>query len=616
MGQVTYRNDIRNIAIIAHVDHGKTTMVDALLRQSKTFRDNQTVETCVMDSNDLERERGITILAKNTAISYKGVKINIIDTPGHADFGGEVERVINMADGCLLIVDAAEGPTAHTKFVLKRAFEKGVKPILVINKIDRKDARVEEVTRLAQDIFLELVENADQLDFPIIYAAGRQGTASRDPKVPGTDILPLLDTILEAVPPPTVEEGHFQMLISNLDYDTHKGKIGIGRVRRGKISRHDPIVVMGEDGDVRTNVAQVFTHMGLQKLEVETAEAGDIIQLTGPDKMAIGDTICSADQPEALPRIHVSEPTVEMTFGVNTSPFAGREGRFCTSRQVRERLYHELETNLSLRVRDTESPDTLLVSGRGELHLGILVEVMRREGYEFEISKPEAITKMIDGQLMEPIEILTIDASEKYIGPLTELLSKRQARMTNMVHGIEGTVRLEFHIPTKGLIGFRNDFLTATRGEGTMDSSFLGWEKWGGELAQTRSGVMVSSETGVVVPYGLFNAQSRGTTFVDVGADTYEGMIIGTNPRPQDMAVNVCKMKKQTNVRSSTKESFERLIPPMKMSLEQFMAFITRDELLEVTPLNFRARKKILNESARLKARHNEVHAEETADRS
>ncbi len=617
MGETTYRNDIRNIAIIAHVDHGKTTMVDALLRQSKIFRENQPLVDCVMDHNELERERGITILAKNTAITYKGVKINIIDTPGHADFSGEVERVINMADGCLLIVDAAEGPTPHTKFVLRRAFEKGVKPILVINKIDRKDARVAEVTRMAQDVFLELVTSADQLDFPIIYAAGRQGIASADPNVPGKDIYPLLDCILETVPPPAIEEGPFQMLISNLDWDSHKGKIGIGRVHRGKVAKHDTIVVMHDGGSTtQATVGQLFTHMGLQRLEVDEAAAGDIIALTGPDRMAIGDTIVSPERLEALPRIEVSEPTVEMTFGVNTSPFCGREGRYCTSRQLRDRLYRELETNLSLRVRDMDSPDIFLVSGRGELHLGILIETMRREGYEFEVSKPEAITKTVNAQLMEPVESLAIDTKEKYIGILSEMLSKRQARLTNMRHDNEDNVRLEFHIPTKGLIGFRNDFLTATRGEGVMDSNFLDWEPWGGDLPQVRSGALVSSETGTAVAYGLFNAQGRGQTFVDPGTEAYEGMIVGINPRQQDMAVNVCKARKMTNVRSSVKETFERLVPSVKMSLEQSLAFIARDELLEITPQNIRPRKKILTESARLKARHVSAHNEETASRA
>src|SRR5512136_83627 len=423
-GSMNYRDDLRNIAIIAHVDHGKTTLVDVLLKQSKVFRENQQLGECIMDLNALERERGITILAKNTAVTYKGIKINIIDTPGHADFGGEVERVINMADGCLLLIDAVDGPMPQTKVVLKKALEKKIKPIVIINKIDRENARVPEVLNMVQDLFLELAISDFQLDFPVIYASGREGWATFDPVSRGTDLIPLFETILKEVPPPIIEEGPFQMLVSNLDYDSHKGKIAIGRIWRGKVSPHDPLVVLSADGSAAPfEVGQVFTHLGLKREEVETASAGDIIAITGMEKTNIGDTLASTEKPEALPRIEITEPTVKMTFGVNTSPFSGREGKYSTTRQLRERLYRELETNLSLRVQDTDSPDTFLVSGRGELHLSIMIETMRREGYEFEVSKPEAIIKEIEDKLMEPVEDLTIDIRDEFIGVITELLS-------------------------------------------------------------------------------------------------------------------------------------------------------------------------------------------------
>ncbi|MDD5082244.1 MAG: translational GTPase TypA [Dehalococcoidales bacterium] len=597
-----YRKDIRNIAIIAHVDHGKTTLVDAMLKQSHVFRDNQQVGELIMDHNALEREKGITIMAKNTAILYRGVKINIIDTPGHADFSGEVERVISMADGCLLLIDSVEGPMPQTKFVLRQAFEKGLRPIVVINKIDRSNSRVAEVLNLTQDLFLELAANSDQLDFQVLYASAKQGTAVTELSTPGSDITPLFERILEEVPPPQIEDGPFQMLVSNLDYDSHKGKIAIGRIRRGKVAPHDPVVCLGADGSaVRYEISQVFTHLGLARLEVPVAEAGDIAAVTGLDKVNIGDTIASPEQPEALPRIEIGEPTVEMTFGVNTSPFAGREGRFSTTRQLRERLYKELETNLSLRVQDTDSPDTFLVKGRGELHLAILIETMRREGYEFEVSKPEAITKTVNGQLMEPMESLIIDTREEHIGVLTGLLSKRQAQLANMGNNGQGGVRLEFRIPTKGLIGFRGDFLIATRGEGIMNTIFLGYEPWHGDMVSSRSGVLVASEAGVAVTYGLNNAQGRGLTFVEPGTSAYEGMIVGLNPRSQDIAINICKEKKKTNVRSSTSDIAIKLTPPVKLSLEQAIDFINEDELVEVTPENVRLRKKLLTETQRLR---------------
>jgi GTP-binding protein len=600
---MNYRSDIRNIAIIAHVDHGKTTLVDAMLKQSKLFRDNQEVGELIMDQGALEREKGITIMAKNTAVVYQGVKINIIDTPGHADFSGEVERVISMADGCLLLVDSVEGPMPQTKFVLRKALESGLKPIVVINKIDRENSRIAEVLGFTQDLFLEIATSADQLDFPVIYASAKEGTAVTEPGMKGKDITPLFECILEKVPPPQIESGPFQMLVSNLDYDSHKGKIAIGRIWRGKVTAHDSVVSVSADGGItHYEIGEVFTYLGLKRLEVAEAEAGDIVAVTGVDIVNIGDTIASPERPEALPRIEVGEPTIEMTFGVNTSPFAGREGRFSTTRQLRERLYKELETNLSLRVQDTDSPDTFLVKGRGELHLAILIETMRREGYEFEVSKPEAITKVINGKLMEPMEVLTLDIRDEYIGALTEMLSKRQAQFTDIRNDGHDNVHLEFHVPTKGLIGFRSAFLTATRGEGIMNTIFLGYEAWHGDIASTRNGALVASERGIAVTYGLNNAQGRGLTLIEPNTPVYEGMIVGLNSRPQDIAINVCKEKKKTNVRSSTSDIAVRLTPPMKLSLEQAIDFINKDELVEVTPRNIRLRKKLLTEAQRLRS--------------
>ncbi|MFH1169883.1 MAG: translational GTPase TypA [Chloroflexota bacterium] len=600
---MNYRNDIRNIAIVAHVDHGKTTLVDAMLKQSKVFRDNQAVGELIMDSNALEREKGITIMAKNTAVVYHGVKINIIDTPGHADFSGEVERVISMADGCLLLVDSVEGPMPQTKFVLQHALVQGLKIIVVINKIDRPNSRVAEVVRLVQDLFLELATSAEQLDFHVLYASAKEGFAVTDPGLPGKDISPLFDAILEYVPPPQIESGPFQMMVSNLDYDTHKGRIAIGRIWRGGVSPRDVVARVNAAGEIdEYEVAEIFTYLGLKRLKVEHADAGDIVALTGVETVSIGDTLASPERPDALPRMEVGEPTVEMTFSVNTSPFAGREGRFCTTRQLRERLYRELDTNLSLRVQDTDSPDTFLVKGRGELHLAILIETMRREGYEFEVSKPEAITKEVNGKLVEPVEALTIDTRDEYIGTLTEMLSKRQARLVDMRNDGQGNVRLVFNIPTKGLLGFRNAFLTSTRGESIMNTLVLGFEPWRGEIVSMRNGVLVASEGGIAITYGLNNAQGRGLTFIEPGTAVYEGMIVGLNSRPQDIPVNVCKEKKKTNVRSSTSDIAVKLTPPLQMSLEQAIDFIDDDELVEVTPQNIRLRKKLLNYTQRLRS--------------
>jgi len=597
------RNDIRNIAIIAHVDHGKTTLVDTMLKQSNIFRDNQAVGELIMDSNTLEREKGITIMAKNTAVMYQGVKINIIDTPGHADFSGEVERVISMADGCLLLVDSVEGPMPQTKFVLNHALQKGLKIIVVINKIDRSNSRISEVTGLIQDLFLELATDADQLAFHILYVSAKNGIAVIEPDMPGKDISPLFDCILTNVPPPRIESGPFQMLVSNLDYDNHKGRITIGRIQRGKVAPHDTVVRVNAEGNMDYfEIAEIFTYLGLKKIKVDHAEAGDIVALTGIEKVSIGDTITSSTKPEALQRIEIGEPTVEMTFGVNTSPIAGQEGSFCTTRLLKKRLHRELETNLSLRVQDTNSPDTFLVKGRGELHLAILIETMRREGYEFEVSKPEAVTKVVDGNIVEPIEVLTIDTRDNYIGVLGEILSKRQAKMTDMHNDGHGNVRLVYQIPTKGLLGFRSSFLMSNRGEGIMNTMFIGYEPWRGEIVSTRSGVLVASQQGTAITYGLNNAQGRGLTFIEPGTQVYEGMIVGLNSRLQDIPINVCKEKKKTNVRSSTSDIAVKLTPPLKMSLEQAIDFVDRDELVEVTPKNIRLRKKLLTYTQRLRS--------------
>ncbi|MFW6125746.1 MAG: translational GTPase TypA [Chloroflexota bacterium] len=596
------RADIRNIAIIAHVDHGKTTLVDAILKQTKVFRDNQRVNELIMDSNDLEREKGITIVSKNTAVLYKGVKINIIDTPGHADFSGEVERVISMADGCLVLVDSVEGPMPQTRFVLRQAMAKGLKSIVVINKIDRDTSRIAEVVQHIEELFLELATSHDQLDFQLLYASAKEGVAVTEPGVTGKNILPLLDCILEKVPPPQTKRGPFQMLVSNLEYDSHKGRIAVGRIWRGRIAPRDSVAVLGSDGMVtHYEIGEVFTHLGLKRVKIEEAGAGDIVAVTGLEEVSIGDTVAGLDLPEALPRIEVGEPTVEMTFGVNTSPFSGREGRFCTTRQLRARLYRELKTNLSLRVQDTDSPDTFLVRGKGELHLAILIETMRREGYEFEASRPEAITKVVDGNLVEPVEALSIDTKGEYVGVLTDMLSKRQARLTDMCNDGHDNIRLEFHIPTKGLIGFRSAFLTATHGDSTMCTMLLGYESWRGEIVASRGGVLVASETGIAVTYGLSNAQERGDTFIEPGAPVYEGMIVGMHARLQDIPVNVCKEKKKTNVRSSTSDIAVKLTPAIVFSLEQAIDFINNDELVEVTPESIRLRKKLLTHGERLR---------------
>ena len=612
--RLTRRTDLRNIAIIAHVDHGKTTLVDGLLKQSHIFRDPDAAGTLIMDSNDLERERGITILAKNTAIIYKDVKINILDTPGHADFGGEVERVLNMADGCLLLVDAAEGPMPQTRTVLAQALQLGLRPIVVINKIDRGDARIDDVIELVNDLFLDLAIDDAQLDFPIIYAIGRAGRAGLTPDALADDLIPLLDTILEVVPAPEVDiAGPFQMLITSLDYDSHRGRIAIGRIHRGSVGVGDLVTMADPDtdeGGARLRVSSLMTFEGLGRKEIERSEAGDIIALTGFADARIGSTLADPEAPEALPSVAIEEPTLKLTFGVSTSPFAGREGQYSTSRQLGDRLRRELETNLSLRVEPTDQPDVFSVAGRGELHLSVLIETMRREGYEFQVSRPEVITRRDDtGQVYEPVEHLVINVAEDFVGAITELTGNRKARMTDMVNDGRGVVRLEFTIPTRGLIGLRNAVLTATKGTGVMSSRLVDYEPWLGPIQQHRSGALVASESGTALTHGLANAQERGITFIEPGTEVYEGMIVGQNPRPTDLAVNVCRAKKLTNMRASTADIAVRLTPPTILSLEQSLDFLQDDELLEVTPKAYRLRKRLLTQDERAKAAKREKQA-------
>jgi GTP-binding protein len=600
----TVRTDLRNIAIIAHVDHGKTTLVDAMLKQSNIFRANQAVGELIMDSNALEREKGITILAKNTAIQFRGVTINIIDTPGHADFSGEVERVLNMADGCLLLVDAVDGPMPQTRFVLTKAMELNLRPLVVINKIDRPSARPEVVHGMVQDLFLELATHEDQLEFEVIYTNARAGHAGTSPSEMTSSLVPLFEAIVTHIPPPTADlDGGFQMLVTAISYDEYKGRTGIGRVARGRYVPGDSLSVVNRDGaTVAQRGSQVYRFEGLSRVPVEEAKAGDIVMITGLEGVQIGDTVTTADYPQALPRLEVEQPTVQMTFGVNTSPLAGREGKMVTSRQIRARLWRELETNVALRVEETDSADVFLVSGRGELHLAILVETMRREGYEFEVSRPRAITRQENGKTVEPVEQLQIDTTEENIGGLTEQLASRQAQMTNLENDGSGRVRLEYSIPTRGLIGFRNAFLSLTRGEGQMSSLLLGFESMRGPLQATRNGSLIASEAGTAVTFGLARAQGRGQTMIEAGTEVYEGMVVGINSREDDLAVNVCREKQMTNIRSSTSDISVRLTPPVRLSLEESLDFLAADELLEVTPKNYRIRKRILGATERARA--------------
>ena len=598
-------NNLRNIAIIAHVDHGKTTLVDGMLKQSHVFRDPDAAGELILDSNDLERERGITILAKNASIRYGDVQINILDTPGHADFGGEVERVLTMADGCLLLVDAVEGPMPQTRAVLARALELGLRPVVVVNKVDRPAARPALVVSRVQDLFLELATDADQLDFPILYTIARAGRAGFAPDDLAPDLRPLLDTIVDHVPAPHGDpDAPFQLLVASLDYDPHRGRIVIGRVERGRVRVGDTVVQLSPDGEVRSyRVTYLATFEGLGRRSVQEAGAGNIIALAGVEEARIGATLADPSAPEALPEIKIEPPTLKLTFGVNTSPLAGREGRFSTSRQLRERLFRELETNLSLRVETTDQPDVFAVAGRGELHLSILIETMRREGYEFEVSRPEVVTRHVDGQVLEPVEHLVIDTTEQYIGTVTELVGGRRARMLDMVQDDQGGVHVEFAIPTRGLIGLRSALLTATKGNASLGSRLIGYEPWHGPIDTNRAGALVATQDGTALTHGLLTAQERGVTFIEPGTTVYEGMIVGQHPRQGDLPVNVCRAKKLTNMRSSTEDIMERLTPAVQLSLEQALDFLAEDELLEVTPQHLRLRKRLLTHDARVKAR-------------
>ena len=604
-------NDIRNLAIIAHVDHGKTTLVDALLKQGQVFRAHQQVGELIMDTNPLERERGITILAKNASVTYKGVRINIIDTPGHADFSGEVERIMNMADGCLLLVDAVDGPMPQTTYVLRQALRQNVIPMVVINKIDRPEARVAEVEEMVQDLFLELATNAEQLEYPVIYTSAKSGYATTDPAVEGTDMSPLFDAILESVPAPTGDPGApLQMLVAALDYDNYLGQVALGRVTRGTLKLRDNVALLARDKQTSAhNLERIFVFRGMERVEVPEATAGDIVAITGPEGVSIGDTIASLENPEAMPVIDIEEPTVRMTFGVSTSPFMGKEGDHCTSRNLRDRLFRELRTNVSLQVEQTSSSDVFVVAGRGELHLSILVETMRREQFEFQVSRPEPVTKVIDGKIYEPYEILNISTNEEYVGALTEYLSGRLAQLRDMRYDENGYVHMEYKIPTRGLIGFNSFFLRTCRGDGLKSSIFTAYEPMEGEIKAQPGGVLVASERGVAVTYGLLNAQGRGETFVDPGTQVYEGMIVGSHRREGDIEINVCKEKKLTNMRSSTADVAKRLNATVIMSLEEALEFISDDELLEVTPKNYRLRKMDLSALDRKRTRRDGVRA-------
>jgi GTP-binding protein len=603
--RLTLRGDLRNVAIIAHVDHGKTTLVDGMLRQSRIFRENQDVGELILDSNDLEREKGITILAKNTAVRYQGIKINIIDTPGHADFSGEVERILNMADGCLLLVDAVEGPMPQTRFVLRKALRLGLKPVVVINKIDRANARADEVLSAVQDLFLDLVTDADQLDFDVVYTNARQATATLDPSQPSADLAPLFETMIGGIPAPHVDlDGGFQLVVSNLRANEYLGRTAIGRIARGRVRRGDPLVRIDAEGRVwRQRANEVFAFEGLDTVSVEEALAGDIVLLTGIEGVQIGDTIAAADAPDALPRLEIEQPTVQMTIGVNTSPFAGREGTYVTSRHLRARLYRELETNVALGVQEAGAKDLFLVSGRGELHLAILVETLRREGYEFQVSRPRIIPRELDGVVCEPMELVVIDTAEAHVGALTAELTSRSGVLLNHVNDGRGSVRLEYRVPTRGLIGLRGVFLTLTRGEGLMSSVVDGFEPLGAEVTQTRNGALVATNPGAATTYGLNNAQDRGQTFIEPVQPVYEGMVVGVSRYPQDVPINVCKEKNQTNIRSSTRDIAIKLSPPLLLSLEESLAWIEDDELVEVTPESVRIRKRLLSADERVKAR-------------
>ncbi|MDO4534801.1 MAG: translational GTPase TypA [Clostridium perfringens] len=603
MSNLFTREDIRNIAIIAHVDHGKTTLVDALLRQSNIFRTNEKIEERVMDSNDLEKERGITILSKNTSVHYNDIKINIIDTPGHADFGGEVERVLKMVDSVLLVVDSYEGAMPQTKFVLRKALELGLKPIVVINKIDKPNARPEEVIDEIFDLFSELGADDEQLDFPIVYASARDGVATLDLEDPKDNMKDLFDTIISHVEPPKgYLDQSLQMLVTTLDTSEYVGKISIGKIVRGTVRKNQQAAIVRQGGKINNfKVSGVYTYDGLKRVEVEEAKLGDIVAISGISDAGIGETITDAQNPEALPFVKIDEPTLNMNFMVNDSPFAGREGEFVTSRHLRDRLMRELETNVSLKVTEL-SPDCFEVSGRGELHLSILIETMRREGYEFQVSKPSVIFKEENGHKVEPMEYLTIDVPEEFMGPVMEKLGPRKAEMVNMTSAVNGYTRLEFRVPARGLIGFRNEFMTDTKGNGIMNHVFDGYEKYKGEIPGRSRGSLVVFETGESITYGLFNAQERGTLFIEPGVEVYAGMVCGVCSRADDIEVNICKRKQLTNTRSSGADDALKLSPVTTMTLEQCLEFINQDELVEVTPVNVRMRKRLLDSAARKRA--------------
>ena len=593
----------RNIAIIAHVDHGKTTLVDALLHQSGVFRANERVAVRALDNIDLERERGITIMAKNTAIRYRDLLINIVDTPGHADFGGEVERTLTMVDGVLLLVDASEGPLPQTRFVLRKALEHGLPPVVVINKIDRKDARPAQVLDEIYDLFIDLDASEAQIEFPVLYTNAKTGAASLDPAEPGQTLRPLLEVIVERIPPPSGDpDAALQILVANLDSSDYLGRIAIGRVVNGRVAIGDQIAVSKLDGSVdSTRVTKLYVFDGLQRTEVEEAAAGDIICLAGIDDIAIGETITAPDDPRPIPPLHVDEPTVSTIFGVNTSPMAGRDGRYVTSRNLRERLARELVGNVSIRVEDTDTPEQMKVVGRGELQLSILVQMMRREGYELQVSRPEIVTRQTGGRTEEPVEELVVDVAEDYQGVVIAQLGTRRATMTKMVNHGSGRVRLEFRIPTRGLIGFRSQFLADTRGTGILNHLFAGWEPWHGPIAGRPTGALVADRVGKSTAYAIYNLQERGEIFVGAGTPVYEGMIIGENARSDDMDVNVTKEKKLTNMRAASADDALRLVPPRLLNLEQSIEFINDDELVEVTPASIRLRKRILAANQRPK---------------
>ena len=602
---MTTNEKLRNIAIIAHVDHGKTTLVDAMLRQSHVFRSNEQVGERVMDSGDIERERGITILSKNTAILYDGIKINIVDTPGHADFGGEVERVLNMVDGVLLLVDAFEGPMPQTKYVLRKALEQKLKPIVVINKIDRPDQRVEDVYDEVLELFMELDADDDQLDFPVIYATARDGIAKFEMEDENDNLEPLMQTIVKEIPAPQGDlDGPLQMMVTTLEADDYVGRVAIGRIIRGSVRPHQNVVVISGDHETKAKVGKVYVYQGLKRVDADVAGMGEIVALTGLGDVSIGYTVADAENPEALPTINIDEPTLSMTFGVNTSPFAGREGQFVTSRHLRDRLFKEIETNVAMHVEETDSADVFKVSGRGELHLSILIEQMRREGYELQVGKPEVVYKTINGQKCEPMENLTVEVPQEYMGAVMEALGTRKAELSNMTE-LSGYIRMEFFIPARGLIGFRSELLTSTKGNGIMNHIFHGYVPYKGDMSGRSHGSLVAFEQGETTGYGIFSLQDRGTMFISPGQQVYEGMIVGENARDIDMDINPCKKKNVTNMRTSASDEAIRLTPPRILSLEQALEYINDDELVEVTPENIRLRKAILDRTARGRAAKN-----------